>query len=206
MSAKNWTDVALNSLAELLEHFQIATCDLALVGDGSGATWKIGGGWACLAVHTGPKPFHKLFYGSLYPGTVNIAELLPYVHALGWYISDNGPAADELKRVRRPLAVHVFSDSEVTCRIGNGARAKSNVLWWGALREIRQWGLEVRFHHAPRTVISANILTDAVSRAARLRLQPTDVLADAYRALGFPDSITPERVFPHSKEAASTRD
>jgi len=104
----------LGSLTALISHLKINTWDAIIVGDGSGTGWKMGAGWSSVLIdkYSGSR---KLFYGALNCGTITLGELFPYLHAMSWYTSKDGPGRArrrELQNIQKQMQIHVVTDSQ----------------------------------------------------------------------------------------------
>lgn len=160
------------SLEEVLLQLGIANWDVLLVGDGSGTTLERGSGWASILIdhHTG---LRKCFWGGMSTGTVNLAELMPYLQGLTWYSRTHGPARlhDLRVRHRRPescLQVHIVSDSEIVVHQGQGkVRRKANYELWAAMDAVAALGYMIHWHWVGRDRLALNMVTDHLSRLAR---------------------------------------
>jgi ribonuclease HI len=147
--------------------------DTLLIGDGSGSGWDLGAGWACVLIdkYSGAR---KLFCGALNTGTVSLAEIFPYLHAMCWYAAKDGPGSrrrQEAVSAGRALNIHVVTDSQYVAQAGNSAiTRKQHKELWAAFDAYRLQGYQMIFHHVPREVINLNVFVDAVSRQARLAL------------------------------------
>lgn len=173
-------------LGSVLAELGILDWDVLLVGDGSGCSWERGCGWACILVdHYLNK--RKTFNGAMSAGTVNVAEVLPYVQALAWYSRGIGKARlhDRLTSGviggQRMLHVHIVTDSETVANQGNRiTRRKANEEWWAALDTIASKGYQLHWHWMARDRLGLNILSDYLSRTSR----------EAIEAVRLPDGAT----------------
>lgn len=155
------------AILRLLKDLQIdpATCDVLLIGDGSGSRWGRGAGWACvlLEVQTG---VHKFFSGALNNGTVSVAEILPYLHSLLWY------EAESTQRLRR--RVHIVTDSQYAQAIGarkSRAGVKKHRLLWQYFDWLSRARFEFTWHWRARDSSVLNQFADWAGREARLALE-----------------------------------
>ena len=132
-----------------------------LVGDGSGINKGIG--WAVLHYDTGTRS-SKLYAGAVVESTINVAELIGYLHVLA--------------RIRRSIAsssphvpVLVLSDSRYCVDCGSGYNSiVANKCWWAALEELRST-FDLTFQRIERNSFPAAEFTDDISRRARKLLE-----------------------------------
>lgn len=154
----------------MLARLGIADWDVLMVGDGSGCGWDIGCGWATAVVDRASGG-RKLLWGGWSTGTVTIAELMPYVHALAWYENVCGERT-RAARNKAVLAVHVISDSQTVVHQGNHTAGRHKLLpWWACWAGYLRAGYTARFHHVRREQVGLNVLCDHVGRCARLAAQ-----------------------------------
>ncbi len=169
-----------------------------IVGDGSGSSWSIGGGWACVLIDRLTLK-RKLFCGSMKPGTVQIAEMMPYLHAMLWYTARGNPgrsARQVAMSIGRSVNVHIVTDSETVAKSGNRVQGRSaNLPLWAAFDQFAAMGYALRFHHVPRETVPLNILADEVSRSARLKLD--EAYGDAVAKLRKRFPALPEDLSPY---------
>lgn len=138
------------------------TFDLLLAGDGSGTTAVSPCGWAVYMFDTTKE---KVFahHGGASGGTNNLAELLPYVHAMHHY-ENSRPARAET----RPIRVVIVSDSEVTVRCGNRVYARNaNQAFWAAMDWFETRGYQLRWVHTRRNTTIAGTAADAIAGTIR---------------------------------------
>lgn len=164
-------------LGPVLAGLGVGSWDLALVGDGSCdvgdgsvAVSAEGAGWAVALEDA--SGFCKRLWGAASCLSVAASELMPYVHALEWYFGPHGPGGGNAARLRRPLEVHVVTDSRSVAEIGSGrAGARACRGLWAALRALEKDGrCRLSFHHVPRATLAANVFADAAAKAARRSL------------------------------------
>ena len=159
----------MTKLQELLQRFNIQKWDVLLCGDGSGTTWGTPAGWCVILLDlvTGRK---ELITGAKNRGSINRAELQPYLEALAFhYYSIN---KGKLSRV---LDVHIISDSEVTVKCGQGRyQRKTNNDLWCVVDFWRMKGYNLHWHHVPAHVADepeVHVLTDKVAGESRKRME-----------------------------------
>ena len=154
----------------LLNELNIKSWDVLLVGDGSGSGWDIGIGWSCIIIDKHTKA-RKLIHGGGSTGTVNIAELMAYVHAMLWYSSHIG------KEVRKNypkkfIDVHVITDSRVVANQGNKVAERkldglANRALWASISDIARQGYKFHWHWVERLTSELNWAADQMAGSAR---------------------------------------
>lgn len=142
-----------------------------LVGDGSGSKTDSPFGWASCLVErqTGGR---QLFYGGLSCGTINIAELLPYVHALDWYEINIAGSRPSTRGYRN---VHILTDSQTVARWINRANAGQSHHYFRPyivmLEGFRKLGYAMHAHWIERQTSLLHNVTDLVSVDSRKQLE-----------------------------------
>ncbi len=164
-------DPLATPLPLVLDGLGISDWDVLMIGDGSGSGWNIGIGWAVTVIERA-RNGRKLLWGSWSSGTVVIAELMAYVHGLAWYEHNMAGAARALLR-KQVLNLHVITDSETVVHQGNNVVGRQKMLpWWACFGNFLRLGYTAKFHHVPghdrERVLGLNVLTDHLSRAARV--------------------------------------
>lgn len=152
------------------------------MGDGSGSNWQQGCGWGVSCIEklengTWRWP-PKVLYGGMYPATVNISELMPYIQALSWYIEHLRRRRKEEDLEPKVRIVQIITDSQVTEKRGGDSSkslAKKNRGFWNVFSMLERQGLEVRWNHTLRDTITLNIFADKISKMARLALKESDI-------------------------------
>jgi len=159
----------MTKLQELLERFGIKKWDVLLIGDGSGTTWDTPSGWCVILLDliTGRK---ELITGAKNRGSINRAELQPYLEALAlhYYSINKG-------KLSRVFDVHIISDSEVTVKCGRGQyQRKANTDLWCMVDFWRTKGYNLHWHYVAAHVPGepeAHVLTDKVAGESRKRME-----------------------------------
>lgn len=153
----------------------------------------------------------RFFYGAMNQGSVNLAESMPYLHALQWYDANFGK---ELLNARGTLNVHILTDSQTIAQWGARAMQlgseipRKGIAVWAALREFRRVGYHCHMHWAPRMTTEMNWFADAIAGLSRVQMQaaltisiePT-IAVQAARALDqvvFCDPETGEPINPYT--------
>jgi hypothetical protein len=170
-SLKTIQELIEELVTETLAKLHIETWDTLMFGDGSGCGWNIGIGWACILIDRHAMQA-KPFWGGCNAGTVTLAELFPYLHALSWYTDKKGPGhrrrKELVQQAGRCMEIHIITDSRVTAQNGmNQNSRKSHIGWWAALDTYRAQGYNITFHHMTRNSTNLNILADALSKQSR---------------------------------------
>ena len=157
-------------LGSLLKELDIKAWDVLLIGDGSGSGWDIGVGWSCIVIDRYTKT-RKLVHGGGSTGTVNIAELMAYVHAMLWYSTHIGK---ELRKQypRKTLNVHVITDSRVIVNQGERVAERNmdgiaNRALWASISDIARQGYTFHWHWIERLTNELNWAADQMAGSAR---------------------------------------
>lgn len=160
----------LQPLLEWTQAQNLPEWDVLLVGDGSGSKWEVGSGWCCTLVErvTGMR---QQFWGGMNLGTVPIAEIMPYVHALLWYADRK----TKLIKTHKATRVLIVCDNQPLMQQGQqlarGARTPnsldSNRPLWRALIGFQSEGFKLHFHWIERVTIALNRYADAMASTAR---------------------------------------
>jgi len=146
--------------------------DALIVGDGSGTGWNEPCGWAAVLFdrHLGR---HKKVRGAMDCGTSYLAELMPYVHALSWYLDGPGHGRHLLheKRKHRPdavLKVHILTDNQAVARQGRDEiGGKTGSYYRAMFEDFAQIGLQIAWHHRKRLTTNMNKLCDYIAGQQR---------------------------------------
>ena len=154
----------------LLQELDIKAWDALLIGDGSGSGWDIGIGWSCVVIDRYTKT-RKLIHGGGSTGTVNIAELMAYVHAMLWYSTHIGR---ELRKQypRKLLNIHVITDSRVIVNQGKKVSERNmeglaNRALWASINDIARQGYTFHWHWIERLTNELNWAADQMAGSAR---------------------------------------
>jgi ribonuclease HI len=161
-----WGAEVVSDLEALSSSLSLPTCDLVLIGDGSGTTHEKSCGWACVAWNkiSGDVTMHN---GSLSCGTNNFAELIPYVQGL-WHFDQFYKSHGTIGTKAR---VHIISDSEVTVKCGNGEYArKGNACLWGAIEWFEKTNYIIRWTHVYRNTNRFSKRCDWLAGETRIAL------------------------------------
>jgi ribonuclease HI len=151
-------------LEDLIKALYFDKTDLLLVGDGSGTSIDKSCEFSCVSFdRIGDKI--EIYYGELSHGTNNLAELLPYIHAL-WAFEY------KYKRAYRfwnnNLHVQVISDSELTVRQGNGQYVRyANGSLWSAIDWFTNNGYSIHWNHVRRNTNEVSALCDKIAGQRR---------------------------------------
>lgn len=183
--SNNDSNNLMRSLSQILQELNEPLPTLFLSGDGSGQGWKTSAGYACLAIdcHTGERVAH---YGGLSLGSVNMAELLPYIQAMSCF--------HEAGRGKTVLAAHghcrvvILTDSGYVAMCGAVAADVEQLLpgthsaLWACIRQWARMGYVFRFHHRPRSTTLMNQWADLTASLARKSV--VRAIADNMDAVG----------------------
>lgn len=142
-------------MRDVFSSLQLESCEIVLVGDGSGTTSSSPYGW-CVLAFTRSGDVTRITRGGS-GGTNNHAELEPYVYALQ-FVHNN-------KMGRK---IGIISDSEVTVRCGNGQyERRANAALWAAIEWFERNGYEIVWRHVPRNSNPASSYADKVAGMVR---------------------------------------
>jgi ribonuclease HI len=166
----------------VLDQLNIRDWDVLLFGDGSGHGWGIGCGWSCILIDRLSRS-RKMLYGSMNSGTVNVGELMAYVHAMLWYSGQIAKAGTK----KRPLNVHVVTDSRVIANQGTavelaGNESVANRALWMSMKALSRQGFVFHYHWIERLTVELNWGADQMAGKARIALNDLvleDFLPDA---------------------------
>jgi len=168
-------------LYNLLKELDIKAWDVLLIGDGSGSGWDIGVGWSCVVIDQHTKT-RKLVHGGGSTGTVNIAELMAYVHAMLWYSTHIGK---ELRQQypRKIFDVHVITDSRVIVNQGKKVAERNtaglaNRALWASISDIARQGYKFHWHWIERLTNELNWAADQMAGAARRAVKACELIED----------------------------
>lgn len=156
-------------LQQVLQRANISKWDILLVGDGSGSGWHDPCGWATTLIDRQTK-MRKVFFGANNCGSINLAEMMPYLLALSWFHARHGK-----KRLRQQgvLRVHVITDSQVTALHGTRVAQQHELptvghrALWAAMQEFGRRGYQIEYHWAPRSESLLNWASDLLAGLAR---------------------------------------
>ncbi len=144
--------------------------DVLLVGDGSGTTWNNPCGWASVLIDRN-LGLRKTMIGAMNAGTSYLAELIPYVQALSWYIEGPGKARLLDLRMVNPTAklkVHVITDNQTLATQGQGRMSRrKGFCYWRLIEAFEEEGYAVYWHWLGRSTIALNCLCDYLAGECR---------------------------------------
>jgi len=161
---------------QVITELGIVKWDLLLLGDGSGTGWKDACGWGVAAIDRLTREY-SLFAGALNAGSINLAEMLPYLHALTWFHANQG--RQRLKTRGDFMYVHIVTDSKLTVAMGREACSPGTPLprvqqaLWAAFREFTTLGYVITFHWQSRNTSVMNLVCDLVASLSRRSLLNT---------------------------------
>ncbi len=154
----------------IISHLGILHWDLLFIGDGSGSAWSGACGWAGVLVDKLTREY-SLYSGAMNAGSITLAELMPYYHALTWYHANAG--RHRLKTRTGVLYVHIVTDSKVITEQGREAcditkpLPKVQQALWATFREFTKLGYNFSFHWQERSTSLMNQCCDLVASLAR---------------------------------------
>lgn len=165
---------ATRTLHEILAQLGITNWDLLICGDGSGSGWKDGCGWAATMVDRATQE-RRQFFGAMNAGSINLAELMPYLQALTWFHANGG--RQRLHELSRPLVVHVLTDSQVIYQQGilvaqmDNPLPKTQEAQWASVRQLSRMGYQMNYHWIPRSTTALNWAADLLAGQSRRGLK-----------------------------------
>lgn len=141
--------------------------DAIIVGDGSGGGWHLPTGWAGVLVDRAERGRVR-FYGGMSSGTINIAELMPYVQAMRWYSAHRRRRADAGKAGAALCRVHVVTDHLAIAQEGTALVRGEKLVRdlganrpdWAALMAFEWEGFCFAFHWIERATAALNVWSD----------------------------------------------
>lgn len=110
-------------------------------------------------------------------GSINFAELFPYVHAVSWF--DQARDGCKFRKAGKLCNVVVFSDNREVTTVGN-ALMSGDKHWtevpdhrfdWEALRFFARRGYSFKFVWIPRDTIQEHVVVDNLSRQSRIAVE-----------------------------------
>jgi ribonuclease HI len=166
-------------IAVFAEQAGVPEWDVALVGDGSGRDYGMPGGWGCTLIDrhaaNGTAPDARAaFSGGMNRTTADIAELMPYIHAMGWHHHHHGRAR-RLALGKPVLDVIVITDRTSLVTRGNsiqdGRERVSKVCLkqplWATIVEFEKHGYRFHWRWVRRETLALHNLADVMSYSAR---------------------------------------
>lgn len=137
--------------------------DLVLCGDGSGSGWKTGGAYAVFLVDQ-CMPARDFLTGGCSHTTVNRMELSAYTEALAYHY--HGLLEGSLKKI--PYNVWIFTDSEITAKVGEGVYArKANADLWHTIDWYESRGYRLNWRNIPRNSTDFHVEADDIAGEMR---------------------------------------
>jgi len=151
------------------------------VGDGSGTGWDDYCGWGATLIER-LTMCRKRFYGGMNVGSVNVAELIPYVQALLWFHTKFGE--DRLKRSKGFLTTVVLSDSKYVCdtarKVVRGHRLpEAQMGLWAAIQAYSRCGYDFTWCWIPRETLALNWAADRMAGLSRRAIKELQLVDDA---------------------------
>lgn len=155
------------AVSELNKQLNLPAYDLLLTGDGSGTTIQTACGFACFMYYPQNKQY-SIQLGCFNHGTNNLAELMPYIHAL-WKDS-------YINMKWKPRNVEIVSDSELTVRQGNKVYARNaNKTLWAAIDSFCDNGYTIHWNHVLRNSNPISALCDKLAGTCRKKMFEFDL-------------------------------
>lgn len=160
--------LATASIQEVLKELGVAIdgWDAVIVGDGSGTGWEHSCGWSSVLLdHYGS--YRVEFYGGWNKGTSHIAEIMPYLEALTWYVAGPGCAKNG-----KPVKIHLITDNYNVANCGNRVCDRATYPWlWAPFVHIERMGYILQWHWVARDRLALNKFDDFVAGFARVEIE-----------------------------------
>ena len=153
--------------------------DLLLFGDGSGLSWKMGGGFAAILVD-GRKGIRSHIVGAQSLATVNRMELGAYTQILAYHFELilDGRITDP------PYRTFIFTDSEFTMKSGRGlSTVQKNRDLWNTVSWFELQGYRFDWRWVPRNSTPYHELADYLAGTARHVINEANMAGDALHSL-----------------------
>jgi len=150
--------------------------DYIIVGDGSVQKWGEPIGWAAIVYHRDTGFDHPLTEekGAASNGTVNVAELMPYVMTLNWIVAHEAAKRNTIGP--QPVHVAIVTDSKYVADTGRtrkpGQLSRHELLWTAFDAAARQ-GILITWYWCGRENLAENSRADVLSKAMRRMMIPT---------------------------------
>ena len=146
--------VDLSPLKELVTGY-----DLIILSDGSGCKWGYSIGWASILIER-ERFENKLLWGSSSEGTVNVAELIPFMMALRYHFYKTLKG----KKTKATLKTLCISDSEHTVNQGNRLSKRTiHQDLWAAIDFFESIGYQIDWYWIDRCSNYPAELVDAIA-------------------------------------------
>jgi hypothetical protein len=181
--------------------------DVALIGDGAGRGWDLPCGWSCVLIdrHGGEAAAgtdaRKLFSGGMNFGTVDIAELMPYVQAMAWYDRHHGKAR-RAETGKDLLSVLIVTDRKsitqqaLALQAGRERAAEicRKLPLWAAMMHFERRGYSFRWAWQERGRIALNSLADRMADVAKHAAANALAAGTAHIRTDLPESPSEEQL------------
>lgn len=153
------------TLADVFATLQLPACDLLMIGDGSGNMWHRPCGWSGVLVDM-QNGGRRLFHGAMNYGSIEFAELMPYLQALAWHSRHHRDAS-------RLYRVTLVTDSKLLVHHANellaadGQPPRTLPLPYLMLRGAWELGYRIAPVWYRRTNLQLNVLSDLIAGLSR---------------------------------------
>jgi len=157
------------SIQEVLKDLGVATTewDAVIVGDGSGTGWEHSCGWASVLIDH-YSSYRVEFYGGWNKGTSHIAEIMPYLEALTWYVAGPGSIKTGTSNTKH---IHLITDNANVANCGNRQAERGTYPWlWAPFLHIERMGYILKWHWVARNRLALNKLADYISGLCRVEV------------------------------------
>lgn len=171
-----WLDA--KSIYDAVNELRAFGGDAVIITDGSGTEWKRACGWAAFLFEQETSRF-RLMQGAMNCGSSYLAELMPYIQSLSWYVDGYGKARlkEKLgKDLRAKFVVHSITDNQTLAKQGQMEKARSTGdYYWCMIDRIVERGFDLVWHWHPRERLALNKLMDCLAGLNRRGMDALDV-------------------------------
>ena len=154
---------------ELAGKVKVDDFHVMMVSDGSGNLHNKPCGWWC-GFYYKPLQKTKEYYGGCNAGSVNYAELSPFLHTL--YVFHSALVKVNLLNSVDEWKILLISDSEVTVKCGNKEyQRKSNLPLWAQIDWYAQNGFDLNWKWVKRNTNPVSLKADTISKKIRKSME-----------------------------------
>lgn len=148
--------------------------DALIIGDGSATSRNQASAWTSVVIDR-ESGLRKTLCGGMNTGSSYLAELLPYVQAVTWYVEGPGSTYLKAKQFRcltDTVNIHIITDSKSIAQQGKKEmRVKSYKQYWNLLEAMETEGFKISWHWIGRCETALNRFCDYVSGEIRQKIK-----------------------------------